>query len=219
MSNKSFDNNIQIITKEKVNLIQNIFSSYKKCNIFGKGPTLRYISKDENNDTLFVCINDTINIIKECDLLVCNDIESFDKIDSKYLKNCKNILIPYHIHYMAGYNPNITYIDVIEKIKDHFTGNLLIYNLRTANKNYDNYISLSTALTSTHTGFEFIINFIKNIDQIDFYGFAKKATHRSVNLYKNIKDEQGHFKRYSEYRRVIEYLKMRLNKNLIVTYN
>ena len=198
---------IQIITKNKINIIQNIFSSYKKCIIFGKGPTLKYFKKDENKDTLFVCINNTINYIKKCDLLVCNDIESFNDINLKYLENCKNILIPYHIHWRCKFNPNISYINVIKKIKDNFKGNLIIYNLRTAaqherhdREKYNNYINLESCSTSIHTGFEFVINYIENLDLINFYGFAKQCANRKICLYTKKAAENKHLKAHPIYR-------------------
>jgi len=205
---------IQIITKNKINIIQNIFSSYKKCILFGKGPTLKYFNKDENKDTLFVCINNTINYIKKCDLLVCNDIESFDDISLKHLENCKNILIPYHIHHKCKFNPNISYINVIKKIKDHFKGNLIIYNLKTAKKNYNNYINLKSRITSIHTGFEFVINYITNIDLINFYGFAKKSPNREICLYTNKNAENEHLKAYTKYHEMID----QLNKTKKIKY-
>ena len=215
MTDKLIDyKDIQIITKNNINIVQNLFLTYKKCIIFGKGPTLRYFDKNENNDTLFVCINNTINYIKICDLLVCNDIESFDDIDLNYLENCKNILIPYHIHYRCGFRSNITYLNVIKKIKDHFKGNLIIYNLKTAENKYDNYMDFKSALTSVHTGFEFIISYIKNIDLINFYGFAKNSPNREICLYTKKNAENKHLKNVLYYIKAIN----NLNKTKKVKY-
>ena len=82
---------LKIITKDVIQEVIQTLNHYKKAVIFGKGPTLTFIDKNENENVFFVCINNTINYIKKCDLLVCNDIESFDDIELENLKNCKNI--------------------------------------------------------------------------------------------------------------------------------
>jgi len=210
---------INIINIKNINIIKNIFSSYKKSIIFGKGPTLKYIEKDDNKDTLFICINNSINYIKKCDLLVCNDIESFNQINLDNLSNCNNILIPYHIHINCKPNKNITYKNVISKINNFFTGNLIIYNLRTAPIKYNNFISLFSATTSVHTGFEFILKFIKNIKTINFYGFLKKDTNRHINLYSIKTDENIHYKYYPAYKKSLFFIIKRYKSNIKYTIN
>ena len=210
---------INIINIKNINIIKNIFSSYKKSIIFGKGPTLKYIEKDDNKDTLFICINNSINYIKKCDLLVCNDIESFNQINLDNLSNCNNILIPYHIHINCRPNKNITYNNVISKINNFFTGNLIIYNLRTAPIKYNNFISLLSAITSVHTGFEFILKFAKNIKIINFYGFAKKSKNRDINLYINKKSEYKHFYNYKNYINWINIIVKKYKSNIKYTIN
>lgn len=204
----------KIITKDEIHDIVKTLNHYKKAVIFGKGPTLKFIDKNENENVFFVCINNTINYIKKCDLLVCNDIESFDDIELENLKNCKNILIPYHIHMNSRYNEQITYQNVIEKIKPYFNGNLIIYNLIHHKKKYENFIKLYSRLTSVHTGFEFIEIFLKNINHVDFYGFAKKSNEININLYARKNKGDGHYKHYNEYIKKIN----KINKNNNIKY-
>ena len=206
----------KIITKDEIHDIVKTLNHYKKAVIFGKGPTLKFIDKNENENVFFVCINNTINYIKKCDLLVCNDIESFDDIELENLKNCKNILIPYHLHVNCKFNEQITYKNVINKINNYFNGNLIIYNLRSSKRNYVKFIKLYSGCTSVHTGFEFIEIFLKNIKHVYFYGFAKKANERDINLYTNTKKEleKKHYKNYNKYIKEINII----NKNNNIKY-
>lgn len=160
---------------ENTATISNIAKLYSNCTkaiIFGKSPSFQII-KEKQPEQFFVCVNETINHIDNCDLLVCNDIDAFDKIDLHQLKNLKNILIPYHIHINSSFNQNVTYNNVITKIKDYFHGNLIIYNLRTANKEHTEHITLQSTMTSAHTGFEFMGRNLPQIKLVDFYGVLK----------------------------------------------
>ena len=91
---------INIINKDNFNLIENFFNGYDNAVIFGKGPTFTPLKKKDNK-TAFICINNTINYMDEqIDLLVCNDLEALSKlIDKSKLALCKNILVPFHIHF------------------------------------------------------------------------------------------------------------------------
>jgi hypothetical protein len=182
---------MKIIKKNNIKDVSEIFDKYDVAVFFGKGPTFK-IPEIKNKNEIYICINETVNHIDNCDLLVCNDIETFDKINLIKLKNVKNILVPYHIHVNAESNIDITYIDVIKKIEKYFYGNLIVYNLKTINKKYEEFINLVTCITSIHTGFEFICKFL-NIKNNIFHGvciigqnnyndfFVKK----NVDLYNN----------------------------------
>lgn len=176
---------MNIVFKEDIdNWIQE-FNVYEKAIIFGKGPTFKALSKDDENNTntCFVCINDTINFVKKCDLLACNDIDSFDKIDLKNLKYCSNILIPYHPHKNLKFNSNINYNHVIDKIKDYFTGNLIIYNLMSSRKNYPNAINIKLCLSTSQTAFDFIGRYLKKLKKVDFYGVAMEPKNKDQNFH------------------------------------
>uniref|UniRef100_A0A6C0CN92 Uncharacterized protein n=1 Tax=viral metagenome TaxID=1070528 RepID=A0A6C0CN92_9ZZZZ len=166
--------NIKIIKKDNINVIQELFSKFKKAVVFGKGPTFKVIEKDE--DTLFCCVNETINYIDDCDILVINDIEKFSNIIPSKFTNLKCILTPYHIHKNAKFDKNLTYNDVIMKLKDYFNGYLIVHNLaiHIPKANYDDFITLpSKVVRSTcHTSCDFIFGFLTNIVCIDTYGFG-----------------------------------------------
>ena len=210
---------MKIITNSLLEYVIKDFISYKKCIIFGKGPTFTILDKKNYTDTAFICINETINYIDNCDLLVCNDIESIERIDKKRLHNCKNILIPYYIHKNSISHKNIDYRNVISIIEKDFTNNVIIYNLRTGYKKYEEYPYLQTSLTSTHTAFEFIVKYIKNIHIVDFYGFAKDGDNTKAIFYntKNNIHNISHKSRYTQYRNVIKDLSK--NNNIITTFH
>ena len=65
--NIDYKNSINVINKEKLKDLLVEMIKYKKAIIFGKGPSLFYIDKEENEDKFFICINNTINFIKKCD--------------------------------------------------------------------------------------------------------------------------------------------------------
>lgn len=167
----------------ETNNIQEISKLYPECTnaiIFGKGPTFQIITEKQPTQ-FFVCINETINFINNCDLLVCNDLETFDKINNfENLANVKNILVPYHIHHKCHAHDNITYQKVIDKIKAHFDGNLIVYNLKSINKVYPNYIKLQSTFTSSHTGFEFIGVYLKQIKHVDLYGVMISGNYHTL---------------------------------------
>jgi hypothetical protein len=220
--NIDYKNSINVINKEKLKDLLVEMTKYKKAIIFGKGPSLFYIDKEENEDKFFICINNTINFIKKCDLLVCNDIESFENIDFENLKYCKNILVPYHIHINHRYSDNVTYKTVIQKIAPYFSGNLIVYNLNNAKKKYNEFISFDYhTKTSVHTGFAFISAYFKNIETVDFYGFAKKIKNideREINLYPEEKLENHHFKNYKGYIKDINILNNKFRKGNLISY-
>tara|TARA_Y100000389_G_scaffold201448_1_gene244208 strand:+ start:37 stop:672 length:636 start_codon:yes stop_codon:yes gene_type:complete len=208
--------NITIINKYDIKSILKEFSKYDDCIIFGKGPTLTYFNKDNYKNTLFICINESINYIKKCDLLVCNDYETSNHIDIQYYNECKYILIPYHPHYQARPHENITYKNIVSKIKSHFTGKIIIYNLSTYPKIYHNFISLISQTTSVHTAFEFITKYVKHIKLINFYGFAKDKQNREINVYKNKKDENAHKTRINDYIHCIKILNSDRQINYVI---
>lgn len=137
---------------------------------------------------------------------MCNDIETFDKIEVNHLINCKNILIPFYIHKNGRSSQAVTYLDVKNKIQPYFNGNLIIYNILYS-RQHDYIISLNSYLTSIHTGFEFIASFLKSICDINFYGFAKaNETKREVNLYDDNSNETKHLTQYKNYIQHIEMI-------------
>ena len=206
---------MKIIKIQNIDDIKVYFRTFEKCMIFGKGPTFQIFDKNDYYNTAFVCINETINYIDNCDLLVCNDIESIRNINKIRLKECANILIPYYIHKNGKSHKNIDYNNVISDIKKYFTGNLIVYNLKTGYKQHNEYISLYSAVTSTHTAFEFLINYIKNIQEYSFYGFAKDGDNTKAIFY-NTKNNAMNNSHKSRHKMYIDEIREIVNNNNII---
>ena len=174
---------MNIITENKINLVVDYFKDYDKFVIFGKGPTFK--EKKKEIKEYYACVNNTINFINDCDILICNDVESFDKINLKKLNNLKFIIIPYHIHLNKKWNKLITYNDIIKKIKDYFKGSLIIYNLNSSNIKYNDYISLESKISSSNNMIDFICKYLKNIKKIDLYGIGIEKNYEYNNIFLN----------------------------------
>jgi hypothetical protein len=72
-----------------------------------------------------------------------------------------------------------------------------------------------------HTGFAFISAYFKNIETVDFYGFAKKIKNideREINLYPEEKLENHHFKNYKGYIKDINILNNKFRKGNLISY-
>lgn len=187
---------MNIINVNNLENISSYFNQTKRCIIFGKGPTFEI--REKTDDEYFFCVNDTVNYIEKCDFLACNDIETFNYINLERLKSVKNILIPYHIHIKYKPHKLITYKDVIKKIEPYFSGNLIVYNLKSINLNYPEFINIDTLNTTSNTIVEFIIRYLKNIKEIHTYGIGitNKLSYNNIftNQYKksNIKSIPMH---------------------------
>lgn len=169
---------MKIITVDNFQECINSFDRFDHAIFFGKGPTFDIVSKKTNKD-MIVCLNHTANFIDDIDLLVCNDLDcGIESIKKEKFKDIKNILIPFHIHVNCGPRPNISYIDVINRIEEYFSGNLIVYNLSTT-KPYPNHISLKTRTSTGHTAIEFVTTFLKTIQNITTYGIANRPGYNS----------------------------------------
>ena len=164
---------METITKDTIYKVQDMFKDFNHAYFYGKGPTIKVM--DKMPMTMTCCINETVNVVGYAHLLVVNDIETFEKIQLDTLNHVKCILVPYHIHKNKGYNKEVTFQNVIDKIESYFHGYLIVYNLEICPVKYSMYISLPSkvVLTSCHTACDFIFGFLQNIQYIDTYGFAK----------------------------------------------
>ena len=70
--------------------INELFGSYNKVVIFGKGPTFTNLPKEKN--TLHIGINETANVLNYCDILVVNDLENVDNIIDDTWKKIKFLI-------------------------------------------------------------------------------------------------------------------------------
>lgn len=140
---------------------------YNKAIINGKGRTFKPIHNPIEN-TLVTCVNDCFHVSNHTDLLVCNDIEFFERIDHLKLKTLKYLAVPNKIHQGGSLKPDISYLNVIEIIKKSFSGKLIVYNLGAHPQNNE-FINLQTHFSSCHTAAD-IISLIPNIKVIDIFG-------------------------------------------------
>src|SRR5680860_16805 len=162
-----------LLTIDNLDIIDIYFNKYTKARIFGKGPSFQILEKDADT-TLHVCVNDSFNHIPEVDILTTNDIEVFDYINLEKMKTLKFLICPDHPHLQGIAHPNITWESVYDKIKNHFNGIMIVYNLRTWSSPNDKFISFPSAITGSNTSNDFVCLFLnKYIKEIDFYGIAK----------------------------------------------
>lgn len=163
---------------------------YNKAIIFGKGPSFRSLKKQDKN-TLFVCVNDSINYIEDADVLAMNDIVTYDKINKDRLKNLKMILTPVYPH-DATQTPNkyISIDFVLDKFKDTYNGKIVFFNLKTSDP-VDEYINLNTKITSANNAVEFILNYFINIKEIDFYGIGITDNNGYSDVFDNNKKQES----------------------------
>lgn len=175
------------INKKKVNDILVDYKGEKKDSlvVFGKGPSFEIVDKKENE--IFLCVNDAINHIDNCDFVVINDVKNMRKIKKEKLKNLKNLLIPYHIHVKLNPGSKITrqgpkleytYENFKKEFDEVYNGNLIVYNLRTIDANHPEFINLKTDISSAHNGIEFLTKYLPNVKNIETYGIGgKKGYH------------------------------------------
>lgn len=162
-----------IITNENWNEFSKYhLSHYNKAIINGKGPSFKPIDNPIGN-TLISCVNDCFNVSNYTDLLVCNDIEFFERIDHSKLKTLKYLAVPNKIHRNGSPQPDTSYLNVIEIIEKSFFGDFIIFNLGSHPKN-NNFISLKTHYSSCHTAAD-IISLLPNIQTVDIFGVGGKG--------------------------------------------
>jgi hypothetical protein len=196
------------------------WGKYTKSVIFGKGPTFQIIPKEELVDVFVACVNDTINYIDKCDILVCNDIETFDKIRLERLTICKYILVPYHIHKRCRPHLDFTYTNLIEKIKKYYSSKLIIYNLKTVKKIYKEMCTLDSARNSSVTAYEFISKYIPRIHSHTFYGVCRlnDSSDASTMLFYNKREiivNNQHIQAYKIVKQLLDNIS-RIYKNTYV---
>jgi hypothetical protein len=153
---------------------EELFSTYNKAIILGKGPTFKPVTS-RHEKTFVICVNDTINSSEIYDMLVINDIETWDRIDDKKLKNLNYILSPVYPHYNCIPDYKTTNIKKVLKILSEkgFNGNIIFYNLLTSELEDESFFNLPSALSGSNTGVDFITLFMKNVNCIEFFGVCK----------------------------------------------
>lgn len=160
-----------IYRKPFKDFINSNFSGYNHAVICGKGPTYKQIEIFEPN-TLYISVNDVFNVAEHTDIMVANDIEMFDRTDKDKLKHLKNLLVPFSIHQKEKPKKGFTYKNLVEKIKDDFFGNLIVFNFDRGKWKSSEFITLQSMCSSSNSAADFV-SLIPNIKSVTFYGVGK----------------------------------------------
>jgi hypothetical protein len=153
---------------------EELFSTYNKAIILGKGPTFKPVTSRPEK-TFVICVNDTINSSEICDMLIINDIETWERIDNEKLKNLKYILSPVFPHLNCRPDYKNANINIILRILNEkkFNGNIIFYNLKSSKLQHKSFFNLPSHLSGSNTGVDFITYFMKNVNCIEFFGVCK----------------------------------------------
>ena len=152
-----------------MNTLKESIHTYSKAFIFGKGPTFKNRPKQNDNE-LYICVNDTLNIIDNCDIFVMNDIETIQRINKTKLKDLKYFLIPEHPHSKEKPSPNITWKQIEEEVKGFFNGTFLVYHLQTMPKKDKTIPTFSSMISGANTAVDLLTFFQPSIQDIEFFG-------------------------------------------------
>lgn len=162
------------ITLNNINIINDLFSSYKYCRIFGKGPTFQ--DKEKSDNILHITANQASNEVTQVDMVVVNDLHNIDKINDSVYENLKFLLIPEYIHNNWTCDKDVTWRNVYEKVKNKFNGYYIIYNLFSSPSPNPNLITLESKKSSCNNACDFVCKYLNSfIIQIDCYGIGFKG--------------------------------------------
>ena len=175
MQNKVNSNNkdIIIIKKNNINTLINDFQNISKVRIFGKGVTFNNILKSSNEE-FHIGINQTVNELSQCDMLVINDLHNIYLIKDEVFTKLKYILTPEYLHINGLFNLNGKWTKVYDYlIQKKFIGKYVIYNLKTNPNPTSDYIDLPSCSTSCNNAVDFTCIFLnKYIKNIECYGIG-----------------------------------------------
>lgn len=156
-----------IITSNNINSFLIKFKDYKNSFVFGKGPT--FINRGKENNELYFGVNQTINILNNCDFFCANDLHNIYKIDD--FSKIKYILIPEYLHINGAFNKKGHWFQVYEYLKDKFNGDIIIFNLRTCKYKNNQFINIPKCKTTSNVAVNFICIFLNlYIKKVTTYG-------------------------------------------------
>ena len=163
--------NITIINVNNINLVENDFKNIDYVRIFGKGSTFQDVKKTSDKE-FNIGINQTVNELTDCDMLVINDLHNIYLIKDEVFKKIKYILTPEYLHIKIKFNLHGHFQKVYDYIKERgFVGKYIVYNLKSNRKPNKNYISLLSSISSCNTAIDFVCTFLnKFIKIISFFG-------------------------------------------------
>jgi hypothetical protein len=159
-----------IITKKNYQETFQYFNQFDTAVLFGKGET--FYDRPRKNNELYLCGNNAINHLSECDILIMNDIVATELIDKEAYSKVEYIMIPFRPHFTDGKpKPNLTYFEFIRRTQNYFKGDYIIINLPTCEGQPKEVFELPTAWSVINTGVDFIGLYTK-IRKVETYGFA-----------------------------------------------
>lgn len=182
---KYTNNNFEIIMKKNIDSFTKDFlnTNINEVVIFGKGPSFKIIEKTDN--LFFIGINQTINLLDNCDMLVINDLHNIYLINDEKIKNLKYILTPEYLHINKLFDINGTCKKVIEYLENkNFKGKYIIFNLNTNPISNINLITLPSTISSSNTATDFVCMFMnKFIKNISYYGVGVYNDNKYTNIF------------------------------------
>ena len=215
ITDSTVQNDITIIKKNNINTLINDFKNIKIVRIFGKGVTFDNIQK-KSSEEFHIGINQTVNELSQCDMLVINDLHNIYLIKDEVLKKIKYILTPEYLHINGSFNLNGIWKKVYNYlIEKKFIGKYIIYNLK-SNKNPNlDYIDLPSCYTSCNNAIDFACIFLnKYIKNIECYGIGVFS---DTNNYNKKFVGNGNYNKYHVDR--IKQLIESICKNYLINVN
>ncbi len=153
------------------------FQSKMKCKttafIFGKGPTFQARPKESDTE-LYICVNDSINQIDQCDILVVNDIETFEKIDKEKLYLVPYLLLPERPHTKNKPQHEKIWSDFRNSFEPWFQGSYIIYHLATTPKLSPSILVLPSMCSGSNTAVDLVVKYLPTISTVELYGVGMK---------------------------------------------
>ena len=138
--------------------------TFKSAVIYGKGPTFKLVHENETSAQrpFIVCVNDTVNVCNQCDMLVVNDIETWPRIVEDKLRKAKYVLTPVfpHVHCHPRRDVDMRVSMDILRGKG-YEGNVLFYNLPTGPRQDPDYPTLDSAISGSNNAVDFLMKFMK----------------------------------------------------------
>lgn len=175
-----------IVSLENIKEFQTKLSEKTVGYIFGKGPTFQSRPKESDSE-LYFCVNDSINQIDQCDILVVNDIETFSKIDKDKLSMVPYLLLPERPHSKNKPQLEKTWADLREWFEPWFQGQYIIYHLGTTPKLSTSVLNLPSQCSGSNTAVDLVVNYLQTIQKVELYGVGipKAFKYNSVFLTNN----------------------------------
>ncbi len=175
-----------IVSLENIKEFQTKLSGKITAYIFGKGPTFQSRPKESDSELDF-CVNDSINQIDQCDILVVNDIETFSKIDKDKLSMVPYLLLPERPHSKNKPQLEKTWADLREWFEPWFQGQYIVYHLGTTPKLSTSVLNLPSQCSGSNTAVDLVVNYLQTIQKVELYGVGipKAFKYNSVFLTNN----------------------------------